>query len=51
MTNLEEMKVARLAAALNAHKKKARIFEREYKTLMRRYDKINRKGYEVLGTK
>lgn len=50
MTSLEEMKVARLTAALNAHKKKARIFEREFKTLLHRYDKINRNGYEVLGT-
>lgn len=50
MTNLEEMKVARLTAALNVHKKKARIFEREYKTLMRRYEDTIRNGYKVLGT-
>lgn len=50
MTNLEEMKVARLTAALNTHKKKARIFEREFKTLMHRYEDIKKKGNEVLGT-
>lgn len=50
MTSLEEMKVARLTAALNAHKKKARIFEREFKTLLHRYEDIKRQGNEVLGT-
>ena len=49
MTNLEEMKVARLTAALNAHKKKARIFEREFVTLMHRYEDTKRQGNEVLG--
>lgn len=50
MTNLEEMKVARLTSALNAHQKKARIFKREFKTLMLRYEDIKRQGNEVLGT-
>lgn len=50
MTSLEEMKVARLTAALNAHKKKARIFEREFKTLLYRYEDAKKKGNEVLGT-
>ena len=49
MTNIEEMKELRLTAALNAHKKKARIFEREFIALSRRYDSVVTNGWNVLG--